>query len=122
VVAAEGVHCAGEQEAQLLERYRRDLMLGEVLVDELSEGGPPCHAALAPELLQRSPQRRPRVLLTPEPAALHALRVASARSVPVRPQRRPVSTARPKLEYLALLQHRLTPFSWGEAECGHVVM
>jgi hypothetical protein len=48
------VHRTSEQEAQLLEGHRRDLVLGEVLVDELGEGGPCPDATLAPELLQCS--------------------------------------------------------------------
>jgi hypothetical protein len=62
------------------------------------------------ELLQRSLQRRPRVPLTPEPTALHPLRVTPASSVPVGPEALPVSASGRKLEYLALRNIGRTPF------------
>ena len=79
VVVTEDLHRVGEQEAQLLERHRRDLVLGKIFVDELGEGQPFPDPPLAPEFLQRSLQRGPRVRLASEAAALHALRVASGR-------------------------------------------
>jgi hypothetical protein len=110
VMAAEGSHGAREQEAQLLERHRRDLVLGEVLVDELGEGGPSSHPTLPPELLQRSLECRSRVGLDSEAAALHAPRVASSSSEPVGPEAIPIGTPGRKLEDLALLQHRAHSF------------
>jgi hypothetical protein len=105
MVVTKGSHRATEQEAELRERHRRDLVLSEVLVDELGEGRPPRHPALAPETLQHALERRPRVLLGPEATALHALRVAPSGSVPIGPETLPVWAAGSQLEHLALLQH-----------------
>jgi hypothetical protein len=46
-------------------------VLREVLVDELGERRPP-YSVLAPELLKRSIERRPRVNLASEASALNA--------------------------------------------------
>jgi hypothetical protein len=46
------VPTSGEKKAQLLERHSRDLVLGEVVVDEFGKREPSPDAALAPELLQ----------------------------------------------------------------------
>ena len=56
-------------------------MLGQVVVDELGKGERPRDSVL-PQLLERSLQRRPRVLLAREPSALNPFRTA-----PTDPQR-----------------------------------
>jgi hypothetical protein len=52
-----------------------------------------------------------------EAALLHALRVASAGSLSVRPQTLLLWASTRKLEYLALLQHRAHSFQFRAAKC-----
>jgi len=110
-VVAEGSQCAREQEAKLLERHGRGLVLGQVLVDELGKGERPRDSVLPPQLLKRSHQRRPRVLLARKATALNAFRTAPTDPVPVRPQHLGAGTT-PQLDHLTLLKHAdTTPFA-----------
>jgi hypothetical protein len=52
------------------------LVLSQVLVDELGKGERPGDSALPPQLLKRSRQRRPRVLLARKATSLNAFRTA----------------------------------------------
>jgi hypothetical protein len=82
---AEHCGCLAEQVTELLDRHRLDVMLRQIRLDELGEREPPRDARLSPKPLQLPLERLTRVLLTGEPATLHALRAATAGPIPVRP-------------------------------------
>jgi hypothetical protein len=103
-VVAKGLDTASEQEAQLLERHGRGFVLFQVLLNERGQGERSRDAALASERLERSPERRPSVLLARKPAPLHPPRTATTDPIPVRPQRLLASTT-PQPEHLTLLKH-----------------
>ncbi len=84
-IAEDGRRLA-EQVAELLDRHRLDVVLRQVRLDELGEREPPRDPPLPSKPLELALERVPRVLLGGESAPLHALRVAAARAVPVRPQ------------------------------------
>jgi hypothetical protein len=100
---------ARKQEAKLLERHRRGLVLGQVLLDELGKGERPREPLLAPPFLERPLQRSPRVLLTRKATMLHPLPASSPDPVAVRPQRRAICTGRRQPEHLTLLPHHKPP-------------
>ena len=110
-VVAEDDDRACEQEAKLLERHRRGLVLGQVLVDELGEGERPREPLRAPPFLERPLQRSPRVLLTSKATMLHPLPVSTTHAIAVGPQGRPFGARRRQPEHLTLLPHHKPPRS-----------
>jgi hypothetical protein len=115
-VIAERLNRSGKEEAQLLQRHRRGVMLGEILIDELGERDRPPDPALATQPLERPLQRRPRIPLAREATPLHPLPIPSTDPIAVRPQRRPLQARRCQPEHLTLLNHVDHPFKAPIAE------
>ena len=104
---------ASEQEAQLLERHRRGLVLLQVLVDKLGQGERSAEPALAQKPFERPLEGRPRVLRARETTPLHPPRPASTYSITVGPPHR-APVARVERKHLSLLRHCNHLRLWGE--------
>src|SRR5438093_11030958 len=81
-------------------------MLFEVCLDEFSEREFPRDPLLSSKPFQLMIKRVARVLLGSEAATLHALRVAAAGPVAIRPQPLAAGSAKRQFECLSLLHHR----------------
>jgi hypothetical protein len=80
-------------------------VLAEIFVDERREGEPASDPVPTSVLLQRSLQRRLRIRVASEAAALYPLRVAPARPIAVGPELAAVASNGCELEDLSLLDH-----------------
>jgi hypothetical protein len=105
-----------EQPAELLNRLRLAIVLGEVVIDELAQPRRLHQALLSAKTLERPLERFDRGLLRLEAAPLHAPRAAPAGSVAVGPESLPVWAARLQFEYLTLLRHARSPLSTRELQ------
>jgi hypothetical protein len=98
-----------QQPAELLERHRRGIVLGEVLLDELGEREHPPGSLWAAMLLECPFERRPCIPLTCEAATLDPPRGAPTGAIAVRPKRPAIAASRREFEDLTLLDHRRPP-------------
>src|SRR6266508_2527100 len=94
-----------EQPAELLDRLRLAVVLGEIDVDELVQRRCLDQTTFAPEPLERPLERFDRDLLRFEAAALYAFGAATADAIAVGPARTPVASPRPQPQDLTLLEH-----------------
>jgi hypothetical protein len=91
-----------EQPAQLRQRHRVDVVLGQVLLDELGEGD--LRQRVAPmQIVEGAVQRLLRLVLCRESTSLQTLRAATVEPVAIRPQRLAVSPLGLESEHLSTL-------------------
>jgi hypothetical protein len=108
--AAEATERLGEQPAELVDRLRFRVVLGEVLLDELPKRKRAADALLPPETFERPFECLRRVTLGAEASPLQTSRTRTVGPIPVRPDRAAVDGALPELEDLTLLHHRSLPW------------
>jgi hypothetical protein len=94
-----------EQPAQLLDRLRLRVVLGQILIDEPGERQRARRAVRTPKALQRPLERLTCIPLRRKAAALHPPRVATTDPIAIRPKRAPISRPRRHLQDLTLLHH-----------------
>ena len=92
-VAAEGTDRLGEQPAELVDRLRFGVVLGEVLLDELLQRQRAADAFLSTEMFERPFECFRRVTLGGEASPLQPSRTRTVGPVPVRPHRSVVDRA-----------------------------
>src|SRR6266536_1667175 len=102
--AAEDTDRLGEKPAELVDRLRFRVMLGEVLLDELLQRQRAADALLPPAMLERPFECLRRVTLGGEASSLKTSRTWTAGPIPVRPYRAAVDRALLELEDLTLVQ------------------
>src|SRR6266540_232081 len=94
-----------EQPAELLDRLRLAVVLGEVDVDELAQRRCLDQTTLALEPLERPLEGFDRGLFRFEAAALYTFRAATADAIAVGPALTLIASPRPQPEDLTLLEH-----------------
>src|SRR5947209_17769425 len=100
---AELAHRFRQEPAQLLDRLRLRVVLGEVLINQPGKRERAPGAIRPPHLLQCPLERLPGVLLRAEPAALYPSRAAPTGPIPVPPKRGPARSVRLHRKNLTLL-------------------
>jgi len=103
---AKGGNRLPEQPAELFDRHRVDVVLGEVDLDELGEGQRFRDSSLPPQPLELACQRLRGVAFRGKAATLNSLRLSAAGPVAIRPERLSVPTRPLQLDQLAVLRHR----------------
>ena len=91
--AAKDTDRLGEQPAELVDRLRLRLVLGEVLLDELLQRQRAADTLLPAELFERPFKRFPRITLRGEASPLQPSRTRAVGPVPIRPDRAAVDGA-----------------------------
>jgi hypothetical protein len=107
--AAEGTERLGEQPAELVDRLRFRVVLGEVLLDELLQRQRAADTFLSAEMFERPFECFPRVTLRGEASPLQPSRTRTAGPIPVRPYQAAIDRALLELEDLTLLHRRSLP-------------
>jgi hypothetical protein len=94
-----------QEPAQLRDRARLRLMLGEVLVGQLAKRDLHWSSAAPMQPLERDLQRLHCPALTREPARLRPCRATTLDAIAIRPRGLAIRAARFQLEHLSLLRH-----------------
>jgi hypothetical protein len=107
--AAEATERLGEQPAELVDRLRFRVVLGEVLLDQLVQRQRAADALLPTDTFERPFECLRRVTLGGEASPLQTSRTRTVGPIPVRPYWAAVDGALLELEDLTLLHRRSLP-------------